>query len=260
MRLSRRLETIASFVPEGSRVADIGTDHGYIPIHLVQEGKSKYAIAMDVREGPLLRAQAHIQEAGLQTQVEVRLSDGLLKLEQNEADCVVIAGMGGELMIHILEGGRDLWEGIPYWVLSPHSELDKVRRFLEEEAFFTWQETMIKEEGKYYSVIGVSRKPKAALDHRRSLGIPLGEALPGKNGGQEEPLGGINQREISYRYGKALLESKDPVLMEYLKKEEEQLQQIMSGLSASGTEAAARRREELELELSYNKEAQDAMR
>ncbi len=233
MKLSRRLETIASFVPEGSTVADIGTDHGYIPIHLVQEGKAKHAIAMDVRKGPLLRAQAHIHEAGLEAHVEVRLSDGLLKLEQNEADCVVIAGMGGELIIHILEEGRGLWEGIPHWVLSPHSELDKVRRFLEEQEFFTWRETMIKEEGKFYTVMGINRTNKA---------------------------GEKDNREISYRYGRSLLESKDPVLKEYLKKEEEQLEQIMRGLSESQTEAAVRRIEELKLELAYNKEAQNAVR
>jgi len=233
MKLSRRLETIASFVPEGSAVADIGTDHGYIPIHLVQEGKAKHAIAMDVRKGPLLRAQAHIHEAGLEAHVEVRLSDGLLKLEQNEADCVVIAGMGGELIIHILEEGRGLWEGIPHWVLSPHSELDKVRRFLEEQEFFTERETMIKEEGKFYTVMGINRMNKA---------------------------GEKDEREISYRYGRSLIESKDPVLKEYLKKEEEQLEQIMSGLSVSETESARRRMEELKLELAYNKEAQNAVR
>ncbi|HBC98937.1 MAG TPA: tRNA (adenine(22)-N(1))-methyltransferase [Lachnoclostridium sp.] len=233
MKLSRRLETIASFVPEGSAVADIGTDHGYIPIHLVQEGKAKHAIAMDVRKGPLLRAQAHPHEAGLEAHVEVRLSDGLLKLEQNEADCVVIAGMGGELIIHILEEGRGLWEGIPHWVLSPHSELDKVRRFLEEQEFFTERETMIKEEGKFYTVMGINRMNKA---------------------------GEKDEREISYRYGRSLIESKDPVLKEYLKKEEEQLEQIMSGLSESQTEAAVRRMEELKLELAYNKEAQNAVR
>lgn len=233
MKLSRRLETIASFVPEGSTVADIGTDHGYIPIHLVQEGKAKHAIAMDVRKGPLLRAQAHIHEAGLEAHVEVRLSDGLLKLEQNEADCVVIAGMGGELIIHILEEGRGLWEGIPHWVLSPHSELDKVRRFLEEQEFFIERETMIKEEGKFYTVMGINRTNKA---------------------------GEKDNRKISYRYGRSLLESKDPVLKEYLKKEEEQLEQIMRGLSESQTEAAVRRIEELKLELAYNKEAQNAVR
>jgi tRNA (adenine22-N1)-methyltransferase len=233
MKLSRRLETIASFVPEGSAVADIGTDHGYIPIHLVQEGKAKHAIAMDVRKGPLLRAQAHIHEAGLEAHVEVRLSDGLLKLEQNEADCVVIAGMGGELIIHILEEGRGLWEGIPHWVLSPHSELDKVRRFLEEQEFFIERETMIREEGKFYTVMGINRTNKA---------------------------GEKDEREISYRYGRSLLESKDPVLKEYLKKEEEQLEQIIRGLSESQTEAAVRRMEELKLELAYNKEAQNAVR
>jgi len=227
------LETIASCVPEGSAVADIGTDHGYIPIHLVQEGKAKHAIAMDVRKGPLLRAQAHIHEAGLEAHVEVRLSDGLLKLEQNEADCVVIAGMGGELIIHILEEGRGLWEGIPHWVLSPHSELDKVRRFLAEQEFFIERETMIKEEGKFYTVMGINRMNKA---------------------------GEKDEREISYRYGRSLIESKDPVLKEYLKKEEEQLEQIMSGLSESQTEAAVRRMEELKLELAYNKEAQNAVR
>lgn len=125
MKLSKRLETIASFIPEGSKVADIGTDHGYIPIHLVQEGKATHAIAMDVRTGPLCRAQSHIAEAGLSDMIEVRLSDGLLKLEKDEADCVVIAGMGGELMIHILEEGRHLWDYIPNWVLSPQSELQR---------------------------------------------------------------------------------------------------------------------------------------
>jgi tRNA (adenine22-N1)-methyltransferase len=233
MKLSNRLKTIASFVPEGSKVADIGTDHGYIPIHLVQEGKAKHAIAMDVRTGPLLRAESHIAEAGLSDMIEVRLSDGLLKLKKEEADCVVIAGMGGELMIHILEEGRDLWDNIPCWVLSPQSELQKMRRFLMEQAFFVEQETMIKEDGKYYVVMRAVRTSCASAD---------------------------DGREISYRYGKSLLESKDPVLAEYLKNEEVQLGEILKGLSKGETESAERRMRELKTELSWNKEAQDAMR
>lgn len=233
MKLSKRLETIASFVPEGSRIADIGTDHGYIPIHLVQEGKAKHAIAMDVRTGPLLRAHSHIQEANLSDAIEVRLSDGLLKLEKDEADCVVIAGMGGELMIHILEEGRCLWDHIPCWVLSPQSELHKMRRFLMEQAFFIEQETMIKEDGKYYVVMRAVR---------------------------ESEIDGNDDREISYRYGKNLLNAKDPVLTEYLVKEEEQIKGILNGLSAGESVAAEKRMRELEKELSWNKEAQDAMR
>lgn len=233
MKLSKRLETIASFIPEGSKVADIGTDHGYIPIHLVQEGKATHAIAMDVRTGPLCRAQSHIAEAGLSDMIEVRLSDGLLKLEKDEADCVVIAGMGGELMIHILEEGRHLWDYIPNWVLSPQSELQKMRRFLLEQAFFIEQETMIKEDGKYYVVMRAVRKEL----HNNHDG-----------------------REISYRYGKSLLESKDPVLTEYLKKEEIQLEEILKGLLKGESESAEKRMRELKTELSWNKEAQDAMR
>lgn len=233
MKLSNRLKTIASFIPEGSKVADIGTDHGYIPIHLVQEGKAKHAIAMDVRTGPLLRAKSHIAEAGLSDVIEVRLSDGLLKLNKDEADCVVIAGMGGELMIHILEEGRALWDNIPCWVLSPQSELHKMRRFLMEQAFFVEQETMIKEDGKYYVVMRAVRTPCASAD---------------------------DGREISYRYGKSLLESKDPVLTEYLEYEEVQLGEILKGLSKGETESAEKRMRELKTELSWNKEAQDAMR
>lgn len=233
MKLSNRLKTIASFVPEGSKVADIGTDHGYIPIRLVQEGKAKHAIAMDVRTGPLMRAKSHIAEAGLSDVIEVRLSDGLLKLNKDEADCVVIAGMGGELMIHILEEGRALWDNIPNWVLSPQSELHKMRRFLMEQAFFVEQETMIKEDGKYYVVMRAVRTQGASTD---------------------------DGREISYRYGKSLLESKDPVLTEYLEYEEVQLEEILKGLSKGETESVEKRMRELKTELSWNKEAQDAMR
>lgn len=233
MKLSRRLDTIASFVPEGSRIADIGTDHGYIPIHLVREGKVKHAIAMDVRKGPLERAQAHIHEAGLEDRIEVRLSDGLLKLEKNQADCVVIAGMGGELIIHILEEGYDLWKDIPYWILSPQSDLDKVRQFLEKESFFIEKESMIKEEGKYYTVMGISRNSGNTMAY---------------------------DRNILYRYGKHLLESRDFVLLEFLLKEEEQLNRILDGLSNTQTETAGKRIEELKQELAWNKEAQDEMR
>nr|WP_288826605.1 class I SAM-dependent methyltransferase [uncultured Clostridium sp.] len=232
MKLSKRLGVIASFVPEGSHVADVGTDHGYIPIHLVQEGIAKSAIAMDVRKGPLLRAQTHIKEAGLEDLVEVRLSDGLLKLEKNQADCVVIAGMGGELIIHILEEGRHLWDSISYWVLSPHSELYKVRKFLIEHEFSIGRETMIKEDGKYYSVMGVTREASV--------------------------LSRLNP-ELEYRYGRDLLKSGDPVLKEYLKKEQIKLGLILKGLKSSGTINAESRIGELELDLKWNKEAQDAM-
>lgn len=239
MKLSKRLETVASFVPEGSNIADIGTDHGYVPICLVREGRAKRAVAMDVRKGPLERARAHVEEAGLGGQIDVRLSDGLKKLEPKEADCVVIAGMGGELIIHILEEGRRLWETIGYWVLSPQSELDKVRRFLEKESFSIERETMIKEDGKYYTVMGVTRN-----------------AVPQDKDGETEVK---SQKEAYYRYGSRLIRQKNPVLKEFLEKEREQLEQIMETLKGSDTPAAVRRYEEMKELLAWNKEAEDEM-
>ncbi len=110
VKLSKRLERIASFVQPGSRVADIGTDHGYVPIWLVQKGVCPSALAMDVRKGPLERAEEHVEEVGLSGKIELRLSDGLAKLKAGEADTVVIAGMGGKLTCRILEQGRHVGE------------------------------------------------------------------------------------------------------------------------------------------------------
>ena len=95
VRLSSRLERIASMVKDNAVLADIGTDHGFIPVKLVDEGRIQKAIACDLRSGPLERARAHIREYGLENQIETRLSDGLCEIVAGEVDTVLIAGMGG---------------------------------------------------------------------------------------------------------------------------------------------------------------------
>ena len=194
VKLSKRLERIASFVQPGSRVADIGTDHGYVPIWLVQKGVCPSALAMDVRKGPLERAEEHVEEVGLSGKIELRLSDGLAKLKAGEADTVVIAGMGGKLTCRILEQGRHVWEnwseGKERLILSPQSEQDEVRHFLEEQGFSILREAVLTDEGKYYIVIEAAR----------------GTMRPG--------------REQDYRFGADLIRKKDPVLLAYLEKEE----------------------------------------
>ena len=94
MELSKRLMAVACLVTPGNRLADVGTDHGYIPIYLIKENRIPHAIAMDVNRGPLLRAQEHIRMEGLEERIETRLSDGMKMLLPTEADTVVIAGMG----------------------------------------------------------------------------------------------------------------------------------------------------------------------
>ena len=109
MQLSDRLQAVASMVTENSRLADVGTDHGYIPIYLCEMGTIPSAIAMDVIKGPLLRAKMNIERYHMQEKIRTRLSDGVLKLNPDEADSVVIAGMGGTPVMKILEEGKKYW-------------------------------------------------------------------------------------------------------------------------------------------------------
>ncbi len=225
MKLSERLKMVVSFVTEGSRVADIGTDHGYVPITLAQEGKVTSALAMDVRPGPLERAQTHIRRHGLEGVIETRLSDGVRELQDGEADTVIIAGMGGELVIHIMEDGRRLWQQIEHWILSPQSEMDKVREYLAANGFLIQREEMLKEEGKYYIVMDVVRGEMKDLKPWESL------------------------------YGPCLIRDRHPVLKEFLDKEEKLLGRIAKGLEGQEGESARSRAKELKTQLEWIKEA-----
>ena len=124
MQLSDRLQAVASMVTENSRLADVGTDHGYIPIYLCEMGKIPSAIAMDVKKGPLLRAKMNIERYHMQEKIRIRLSDGVLKLNPDEADSVVIAGMGGTLVMKILEEGKKVLVDVKELVLQPQSDID----------------------------------------------------------------------------------------------------------------------------------------
>ena len=161
MKLSDRLERIAAEaakVTEGY-VADVGTDHGFVPIRLVESGKVKHVVAMDVRKGPLAGASEHVREYRMEDQIETRLSDGLEKLKPGEADTVIIAGMGGELMLRILKDGAHMQGSLKHYVLSPQSELSTFRHGLEELGLSIEQEQMLLDEGKYYVVIRRCREP-----------------------------------------------------------------------------------------------------
>ena len=155
MELSKRLQAVAGLVTAGSRLADIGTDHAYIPIYLTEKGLLSGAVAADVNRGPLKRAEENIREHGLEGRISTRLSDGFSALEPGEADSAVIAGMGGGLVIRILSEGRRVVSGLRECILQPQSEIEKVRAFLLEEGFFFLMEDMVEEDGKYYPMMKV---------------------------------------------------------------------------------------------------------
>lgn len=263
MELSGRLQAVASLVTAGHRVADIGTDHAYIPIYLVQEGLSASAIAMDVNAGPLKKAEEHIKQNGMEGRIELRLSDGFEKLGPSQADTAVIAGMGGPLMLRILEAYPGTVRSLRELVLQPQSETAKVRAFLLEEGFLFIREDMVKDDGKYYPMMKVAPprggrsggQEKAAEDGREpdGQGICPESTAPEKRrksgaGGQEAAC---VWDETEVRYGKLLLEMKHPVLREYLMREEAIRQQILKGLQGQAGERILGRKAELEEELGY---------
>ena len=119
----------------GYKLADIGTDHAYIPIALVEQNRIPGAIAMDINEGPLQRAGEHIAENKMEKKIEIHLSNGFSALKKGEAESAVIAGMGGGLMIRILTEGEQIAKSLKECILQPQSEIERVRRFLLEEGY-----------------------------------------------------------------------------------------------------------------------------
>ena len=149
-QLSERLQTVADMVTEGRTVADIGTDHGFVPIYLIGTGKASRVIAMDVRSGPLDRAKSHVIEYNYETQIECRLSDGMEKLLPGEAQTITCAGMGGPLMQKIIEKGNPRELGITEMILQPQSDIVQFRMYLRDNDYEIVDEQLILEEGKYY--------------------------------------------------------------------------------------------------------------
>ncbi|THF75631.1 tRNA (adenine(22)-N(1))-methyltransferase [Cohnella fermenti] len=156
-KLSRRLAALADWVPEGARFADIGTDHALLPVYLASAGRIASAVAGDVHKGPVEAAKRQVASAGLENVVSVRHGDGLSVLKPGEADTVVIAGMGGSLMVRLLEDGGAALDSVTTLVLSPHVAEDQVRRWLNENGYVLVQERILFEDGEYYTMLKAER-------------------------------------------------------------------------------------------------------
>lgn len=153
MKLSRRLTALADWVPQGAKLADIGTDHALLPVFLAGSGRVELAIAGDVNAGPVEAAKRQAKEAGLEAVVSVRLGDGLAVIAPGEVDTVSIAGMGGSLMVRILDQGLARLAGVRTLILSPHVAEDQVRRWLVAHAYAIDQETLVEEDGVIYTIM-----------------------------------------------------------------------------------------------------------
>lgn len=150
--LKPRLEMVYRSVPKNSVVADIGTDHAFLPIALIERGRAKKVIACDINEGPLNVATKNVQKAGVDN-IELRLSDGLDKISNQEVDVVTIAGMGGDVISRIIESAGWLKENKTLLILQPMSSAEDLRVFLSKEGFKILTEKAVFDNRRIYSVI-----------------------------------------------------------------------------------------------------------
>ena len=154
--LDNRLRLCAAFVRHGSRLADIGTDHAYLPVWLCRNNICPSAIAADINPEPLSRGRQTVAEAGLQDKIETRLSDGLQSISSDEADDIVIAGMGGELIARILEACAFAHDGSKRFILQPMTKSELLIRYLCTNGFEIQQQDCCVAAGKCYTVMSVA--------------------------------------------------------------------------------------------------------
>ena len=229
------MKAVASMVTPGGILADVGTDHGYVPIALMEKKHITRAIAMDINEGPLERAKANIAANHMEEYIETRLSDGVAALGVGEADSILIAGMGGELIIRILTDGEEVCANAKELILQPQSDIRKVREYLRLHHYKIMDEDMIFEDGKYYPMMRVEKNTASEVVWKKmSEGTKI----------------------ACDTYGPLLLKNANPTLRRYLVKQHKQLNQLISNLKKQPeSEAILKRIEELQEELFCNESA-----
>ena len=212
-RLSKRMHMVASMVDESS-VADIGCDHAFVSMYLISSGTAKKVVAMDVNKGPIGIAKENVKMSGLQDKIDIRLSNGLEKLKEDEVECAVIAGMGGPLMVDILTRGRKHTLAGIHLVLQPQSDIYKVREYLYQIGYEIIKEDMLVEEGKFYTAF---------------------KAVP-----EREQITPYSEEEL--HFGRYLLIHRHPVLREYLQKEINISKSLLDKLQEATSDKSRERR------------------
>lgn len=220
IELSKRMQSVADMIQPCDAVGDIGCDHAFVSIYLVEQRRAKRVIASDVRRGPIAIAKRNIEAMNLSDQIEIRMGDGLDTIVPGEVNAVVLAGMGGMLMIDILERGEEVVTRCDQLVLQPQSDIEKVRRYLAEKGYHLADEQMLIDAGKYYNLLDVRVHEMVQKDEYDCSKLA---------------------DDWCYMYGGSLLRKKDPVLRSWLVKRRDTTAGLINSLSGKNTENAAKR-------------------
>ncbi|SCG83595.1 hypothetical protein DW1_2028 [Proteiniborus sp. DW1] len=224
MKLSPRLQAIADYVPKEAVVADIGTDHGYIPVYLVSNKIASRIIATDINIGPLENAKSYIDKKNYGEFIETRLGNGLKCLLPNEVDTIIIAGMGGHLIAEILDNSKEITETAKRFILQPMVASAELRRYLYNNDYTIIDEKLAKEGSKLYEVM---------------------EVIHGK-----EKI----DKDIYYEIGIKLFENKDKHLREFIESKIKKIEKVLINLSDTETAEGKLRYEYLKSKLINYKE------
>lgn len=219
MELSKRLKRIAEHVDKCESVADIGTDHGYIPIYLVKEGICKKAIASDINKGPIEKAKVNVAFEGVSNKVKCLLGPGLNPLKVGEVNGVILAGMGGNLTRDILLADMDKVKKYDFIILQPAQNPEVLREFLYKNDYEIIDEDLIKDEGRFYELFKV------------------------KYNENSEKL--VFEDELEYEVSPLLREKGHPLFKEFIEEKINRCETILSFIKED-TEAAKKRKNDLE--------------
>lgn len=219
MELSKRLKRIAEHVDKCESVADIGTDHGYIPIYLVKEGICKKAIASDINKGPIEKAKVNVAFEGVSNKIKCLLGPGLNPLKVGEVNGVILAGMGGNLTRDILLADMEKVKRYDFIILQPAQNPEVLREFLYKNDYEIIDEDLIKDEGRFYELFKV------------------------KYNENSEKL--VFEDELEYEVSPLLREKNHPLFKEFIEEKINRCETILSFIKED-TEAAKKRKSDLE--------------
>lgn len=232
MVLNGRLLAIANAVPRSGRVADIGTDHGYVPLYLIQKDFIESAIAADISQGSLKKAEMLVSEYNLEDRMETRLGSGLSVLTPEEVDTIIIAGMGGLLIRDILMGDETVARSATTLILQPMVAQDLLRRWLVNNCYTIKDEELVKEDQRIYEIIIASPGIQEAYSDIYLDRYP----------------------NVYYDIGWRLIEKQHPLLEEFVLKKIQSLEEIVEHLNINKTQSAMERMIEIKSKLKQYKE------